>query len=85
MNLFGEFHPNRTMGKGSKTGGKIENVTNGFSVETTLHPKMAKFETSQLFSKRNFDAGFEISSVGILDISSYTKSEKSRVAGKHLT
>ena len=35
------------------------------------------------FSKRNFDTGFEISFVGTLDISSYTKSEPLRVAGKH--
>ena len=34
---------------------------------------------------RNFDTGFEISSVGILDISQYTKYEQPRVAGKHLT
>ena len=36
------------------------------------------------FSKRNFDTGFEISSVGIPEISPYTKSEQPRVAGKHL-
>ena len=31
-----------------------------------------------------FDTGLEISSVGILDISPYTKSEQPMVAGKHL-
>ena len=36
------------------------------------------------FSKRNFDTGFKICPVGILDIS-YTKSEQPRTAGKHLT
>ena len=41
---------------------------------------MAKF-----LSKRNFDIGFRISSVGILDISPYTKSEQPRIAGKSLT
>ena len=29
--------------------------------------------------------GLEISSVGILEISPYTKSEQPRIAGKHLT
>ena len=33
----------------------------------------------------NFDTEFEISSVGILEISLYTKSEQRRVAAKHLT
>ena len=37
------------------------------------------------FSKKNFDKGFEISSVGIPEISPYTKSEQPRIAGKHLT
>ena len=32
----------------------------------------------------NFNRGFEISFVGIIDISSYTKSEQPRVAGNHL-
>ena len=36
-------------------------------------------------SKRNFDTGFEISSVGIPEISPYTKSEQPSIAGKHLT
>ena len=42
---------------------------------------MAKFEN---FSKRNFNTEFEINSVGILDISPYTKSEQPRLAGKYL-
>ena len=37
------------------------------------------------FSKVNFDPGFAISPVGILDISPYTKSEQPRVAEKRLT
>ena len=37
------------------------------------------------FSKRNFDIGLGISSVGIPEISPYTKSEQPRIAGNHLT
>ena len=37
------------------------------------------------FSERNFDTGFEISSVNILNISPYKKSEQPRIAGKNLT
>ena len=40
---------------------------------------------AKIASKRNFDTGFGISSVGIPKISPYTKSEQPRVAGKHLT
>ena len=52
--------------------------------KTTLHPKMAMFETLNFFSKWNFDTEFGIISVGISGISPYTKSEKPRVAVKHL-
>ena len=37
------------------------------------------------FSKRNFDTRFRISSVGIPEISPYTKSKQPRITGKHLT
>ena len=84
-----KFHPNRKMGRGSKIREKLEDegtcLLTYWCGETTLHPKMAKFETSKLFSNRNFVTGFGISSVGIREISPYTKSEQPRVAGKHLT
>ena len=50
-----------------------------------LDPKMASLRLFNCFSKRNFDTEFEISSIGILDISPCMKSEQPRVAGKHLT
>ena len=48
-------------------------------------PKWPFLSPGNFFSKRNFDMGFGISSVGIPEISPYTKSEQPRIAGKHLT
>ena len=45
---------------------------------------MAIFETLEVFLKRKFDTGIGIISVGIPEISPYTKSEQPRIAGKHL-
>ena len=47
--------------------------------------KTQSLRLHNFISKRNFDTGFEISYVGILDISPYTKSELRRVAGNHIT
>ena len=44
-----------------------------------------KIVLALFFSKRNFDTRFELSFVGIMDISSYKQSEKPRASGKHLT
>ena len=48
-------------------------------------PKNAVFETSELFSKTKFNSWFGISFVGTMDISSYTQSERPRIAGKYIT
>ena len=48
-------------------------------------PRNGYLRLRNVFSKTNFDTGFETSSVDILDISPYTKSEHPRIAGKHLT
>ena len=46
---------------------------------------MPSLRLRNLFSMRNFDTEFEISFVGTMNISSYTKSEQPRVAEKYLT
>ena len=48
-------------------------------------PNMLISNSHNFCSKKNFETGFEIRSVGILDISPYTKSEQPRIAEKHLT
>ena len=58
-----------------------------------MNPKISPFYTSKghfsrarnFFSKRNFDMGLRISSVGIPEISPYTNSEQPTVTGKNLT
>ena len=47
--------------------------------------KLQFFRPRNFFSKKNFDTGFGINSVGIPGISPYTKSEQPRIAKKNLT
>ena len=68
---------------GSKIGGKLEKVTDVQNPCQSL--KQLSLRLHNFFPKKNFDTGFEISSVGIPEISPYTKSEQPRVRGKHLT
>ena len=74
-------------GKGLENNGKIRELTNQLNdVEKPRYSrKWLILRLRKFFSKRNLDTGFEISSVGILEISPYTKSEQRRVAGKHST
>ena len=55
------------------------------SEEPVLQPKITKFELRNLFSRKNFNRGFEISFDSTMNISMYTQSEQPMVAGKHLT
>ena len=80
---------------------KIANVTNGISklveklkihdygltdVENTRYSlKRLSLKLRNFYSKRNFDTELEIGSVGIPEISPYTKSEQPTVAGQHIT
>ena len=73
-------------GKGFKNRGKIRERNWLTDVEKPRYTrKWLSLRLRNFFSKRNFDTGFEISSVGIPEISPYTKSEQPRVAEKHLT
>ena len=70
------------MEKGWKIGGT---QNRGEEEDTRSRCQICRFQTvDNFFSKRNFDTEFEISCVGILDISPYTKSEQARAAEKHL-
>ena len=76
------------MEKGSKIGGRLENERKDGLTDVEKLRYMQKWPFLRFlnfFSKRNFDTGYEISSVGITDFSVYTKSEQLRIAGKHLT
>ena len=86
MKIYKEFHSNQKIGKGSKIEGKLEKLTNQpTNVENPRYNlKQLSLRLCNFFLKRNFDTGYKISFVGILDISTYTKSEQSSVAGKHL-
>ena len=70
MNTCRKFHPNLTMGKRSKIGGKLEmdDLTDVENPHFSL--KTPSLRLGNFFSKRNFDTGFEISFVGTMDISS---------------
>ena len=54
-------------------------------VENTRYSlKTPNLRLNNFLSKRNFDTGFEISFVGTMDISLYTKSEQPKVERKYL-
>ena len=69
------------MGKWSNFGGKFS----GGVSKPFYTPKWHFSRPRNFFSKKNFDTGFGINSVGIPGISPYTKSEQPRIAKKNLT
>ena len=67
------------MGKCSKLGEKLEIHDLLTDVENPRYSlKRLSLRLLNLFYKMNFNTGFEISSVGILNISPYTKFEQPR-------
>ena len=86
IGLMYEVSSKSDNGKGLKKRGKIRERNQPTDVgKPRWTRKWPSLRLCNFFSRRNFDRGFEISSVGILDISPYPKSEQHRVAGNHLT
>ena len=64
--------------------GKIWRLNDGRTEEPALQSKTTNLRLRNLFSKRNFDTGFQINFVSTMDISPYTQSNQRKIAEKHL-